>query len=75
MIKDIKKWQAWEKAYLRNQQPCFEENLKLLEAMYEEARLLKILPPKNPLQGINHKIAFAKRLNVSAITAKNSHST
>lgn len=41
----------------------WERNLDLLEAMLEEAKYLHILPPKNPMEGIEVDITMARFLN------------
>ena len=64
MIKDTKKWQAWEDEQRRHESVNFARNLKIVDALYQEARHLKIFPPKNPLEGIETKIYLTKVLNV-----------
>jgi len=63
MIKDVAFWEAWELEYLRNEAVDFARNLRLLDAMYEHARLLGAFPPANPLEGIEVKIRMAQILN------------
>jgi hypothetical protein len=64
MIRDIEKWQAWEEEYVGSTPPNHAQNLKIAEALLEEARRLGVFPPKDPLEGIEHKIEFARALNV-----------
>jgi hypothetical protein len=54
---------AFEDEYLRSRPPDYERNLRIFEALYEEARALGVLPPKDPLHGIDHCIALARALN------------
>ena len=63
MIKDVAFWEAWELEYLRNEPVDFARNLRILDAMYEHARLLGAFPPTNPLEGIEVKIRMARILN------------
>lgn len=65
MIKDVKTWQAWEKEYLKKESTRVEERLRLLEAMYTEARALKVFPLQNPLEGLETKIEMVRILHVS----------
>ncbi|RMH77847.1 MAG: hypothetical protein D6681_20590 [Calditrichaeota bacterium] len=69
-IKSSEVWKQWEKEYLRRQKSDFFHNLKIYEALYEEARLLGVLPPANPLEGIEVKIKLAKALNAIATAGK-----
>ena len=70
MIKDVEKWEAWLLEYERKRPTSFERNIKIYEALYEEAVALGVLPPKNPLEGIEFKIDFARMLNVSGTAGK-----
>ncbi len=65
MIKDKAAWEKWEEAYLSRQPSDFFLNLSLLEAMYDEAKALKVFPLSNPLEGLDAKIQMAKAVNVS----------
>ena len=64
MIKNPHLLEQFEKEYLRKEAPDFYRNLKMYEAMYEEACLLGVFPLKEPLEGIDEKILLAKALNV-----------
>jgi len=63
MIRDPEAWQAWENELIRSEPADYEENLKIFEAMCEHARRLGAFPPKDPLEGIELKIKFARDLN------------
>jgi hypothetical protein len=63
MIKDVAFWEAWEREFLRNEPVDFARNLRLLDAMYEHARLLGVFPPADPLEGIEVKIRMARIFN------------
>lgn len=65
MIKDTKFWREWEDHYLRSQPPDFVRNLRLVEAMYEEARALNAFPGFEPPDRLAHKIRLARALNLS----------
>ena len=47
---------------MAGEKPDLFRNLRLHEALYEEARLLDVLPGENPLEGIEHKIRLALSL-------------
>jgi hypothetical protein len=55
--------EAFEREQSRKEPPDYRRNLRLYEAMYEHARRLGVLPPADPLEGIEHKIHLAKALN------------
>jgi len=67
MIKDTRLIEEFEKNYVKKEHPDFFRNLKIFEAMYEEARALNIFPLKDPMEGFEETIRFAKALNVSKI--------
>lgn len=63
MIKNVQKLQAFEAARSRAEKVDVEQNLRILDALYEEAIMLGALPPKDPLEGIEVKIRIAKAVN------------
>ncbi|MEW5902592.1 MAG: hypothetical protein AB1715_14090 [Acidobacteriota bacterium] len=70
MIRDAEAFSKWEKEWVRREPPDFFKNVRIYEAMYEEACLLGVLPSKNPLEGIDEKIKLAKALNISGTSRK-----
>ena len=64
MIKNSEKLQAFEAARIRAEKVDVEKNLRILDALYEEAVMLGALPPKDPLEGIEVKIRIAKAVNL-----------
>jgi hypothetical protein len=71
VIKDRRSWEEWEAEYRRKEAPDFLRNLKLVEAMYEEARSLGLFPLAHPLEGLDVKIRMARIIGVSAASGKN----
>jgi hypothetical protein len=65
MIRDHDMLEQWEKKHSREQSPDYFHNLRLFEALYEEARALGAFPLENPLEGLESKVCLARRLNVS----------
>jgi hypothetical protein len=63
VVKNTKKLQAFEAARIRAEKVDVEQNLRILDALYEEALMLGALPPKDPLEGIEVKIRIAKAVN------------
>jgi hypothetical protein len=63
MILNIKAWEDWEKAYQSKEPVDFARNLRLLDAMYEEAKALKIFPLSDPLEGLDAKIQMVKAIH------------
>ena len=70
MIKNPEQLRKWEKQQLMRAPRDFIHALRLFEAMYEEARALGVLLLKNPLEGIETKIHFAQKINVSTAAGK-----
>jgi hypothetical protein len=65
MILDHDVLEQWEKRFLREKTSDFFHNLRLFEGLYDEARALGAFPLDDPLEGLENKVRFARRLNVS----------
>lgn len=63
MVKNCEKLQAFEAERISAEKVDVEQNLRILDALYEEALMLGALPPKDPLEGIEVKIRVAHVLN------------
>lgn len=63
MVKNAKKLQAFEASRVMAEKVDVEQNLRILDALYEEAVMLGALPPKDPLEGLEVKIRIAKTVN------------
>jgi hypothetical protein len=57
---------AFERELVRREAPNYFQNLKIVEALYNEARALGALPPADPLDGIEVDVHLASVLNVRA---------
>ena len=68
MIKNSELIQKMEDDLARSQAPDYFRNLRIMEALYQEARLLGILPLRDPLDGIDVDIRLAAALNVRMST-------
>ena len=64
MIKDQAAWEAWEREMLARQEADFRRNLRLLEAMYQEARGLGVMGANPGLEGLESRFRLARALNV-----------
>lgn len=64
MIKNHVLLREFEESQLRKEAPDYHRNLKVFEALYQEARLLGIFPLKNPLDGIEVDVHLARVINV-----------
>ena len=60
MIRDVEKWEAWERDYTRSTPVDVQQNLRIAESMWELARSLGAIPAADPLEGIEHKIRIAQ---------------
>jgi len=63
MVKDKKALEDFNRERIRKSPPDYEQNFEIYEALYNEAVALKILPPKNSLEGIEADIRIAKFVN------------
>jgi len=64
MIRDIIYWNQWEEELQRRTPVNVERNFRLMDAMYQEARQLGLIPRSNPLDGLEAVILYAKAINV-----------
>jgi len=63
MIKDPALVRSFENSLSKREKPEFARNLRVFEALYLEARVLGVLPLKDPLDGIDADIHLAGVLN------------
>lgn len=63
MIKNYDILEDFEKERIKKEKLTFEEALKLFEAMWQEGIDLGVLPPRDPLEGIEVDIRIARILN------------
>ena len=64
MIKNVAAWKRFEDRLIRETpQLSLPESLRLLDAMWDEGRKLGVLPPSDPLEGIDVDIEIARILN------------
>lgn len=62
MIKDIRIWQEFEKEWTISNKLSIESSFKLFEEMKQIAINAGIFPRKDPLEGLDEKVEFIKRL-------------
>jgi hypothetical protein len=70
MIINSHVWDRWQDEFYRREPPRFETNMRLMEAMFEEAVEFGVLPSREPLEDIETKIRLARVLNVSGTSRK-----
>ncbi|MBE3111720.1 MAG: hypothetical protein IMZ46_14640 [Acidobacteria bacterium] len=63
MVKNPEKLRAFEDERIRTEKVDVERNFRIVDALYDEARMLGVLPPKDPLEGIEVKIRIARAVN------------
>ena len=63
MIKDSEVLEQFEREMIKKEKLSFKQALALFEAMWQEGVDLNVLPPKNPLEGIEVDIRIARILN------------
>ena len=71
MIKNRALWNEWETAYIRSQRPDFVRNLRIVGALYAEARALGALDQPDLPDRLVHKIRLARALNVRTAAGTN----
>lgn len=63
MIRDADSLHKFENSLARAQPLDYNLNLKIFEALYDEAVSLNVFPLKNPLEGIDTTIKIARAIN------------
>jgi len=63
MVLNAKILSRFEKTQLRREKITYLQALKLTESLWREGKALGVLPPKNPLDGIETDIKIARILN------------
>jgi len=63
MIRNTKRLSDFEISELKKQKLTYAEALKIFEGLWKERVSLKVLPPKNPLEGIETDTRLARVLN------------
>ncbi|MHB1335387.1 MAG: hypothetical protein ACYCXQ_05445 [Candidatus Humimicrobiaceae bacterium] len=63
MIKNTETLEKFEKKYIKKNNLTFEEKSRVYESLWAEALLMKVLPSKDPLEGIENDIKIAWILN------------
>ena len=63
LIKNSDVLERFEREMIKKEKLSFEQALALFEAMWQEGVNLGVLPPKNPLEGIEVDIRIARILN------------
>jgi hypothetical protein len=62
MIKP-KEFREFETALLRKEKIDIKRNFKIVEALYQEAVALGVIPPKDPLEGLDVDLRIAEVVN------------
>jgi len=63
MVINSEKLRAFEDERIRTEKVDVERNFRIVDALYDEARMLGVLPSKDPLEGIEVKIRIAQAVN------------
>ena len=64
MIRNVEKWRKWEDDYIAPERDSHADSLRLADSMIALAAQFGVFPPLDPFDGMEHKIALAKALNV-----------
>jgi hypothetical protein len=64
MIRNRHILEAFERDLMSRARPDIGRNLRILDGLVKEAVTLGVWPPKDPMAGMDWKIAFVQRLNV-----------
>lgn len=62
--------ESFESDLIRRERPDHGRNLRLVEALLDEARRLGAWPPADPLEGIEADLRLARILNVRALAGE-----
>ncbi len=70
MLTNRRMVQEFEDDLLRREPPDYFRNLRIVEALYAEARALGVLPLRDPLDGIDVDIRVAEVMRVHGLAGK-----
>jgi hypothetical protein len=59
----LKEFQKFELALLREEKIDIQKNFRIVEALHKEALALRVLPPKDPLDGLEVDLRIARIIN------------
>jgi hypothetical protein len=65
MVKDAKYFDREKRTWLANQPLSLEERFRILDALYEEARLFGHFEPADVLVGLDNDVHLAAMLNAN----------
>lgn len=63
MIRDVKRWQAFEQRLIAAEKFDYVENLRLVDGLYDLSRKLGRFTAEDALDGIEKTIRVAKAIN------------
>lgn len=63
MIRDPEFWRRWEAQWQRTTPADPEANLRIFWTLLEMARSAGAWPPTDPLEGLEHDLELARRIN------------
>jgi hypothetical protein len=63
MIANPKKLQKFENELLKKQRVDIMQNFRIVEALYREAVILRVIPMRDPLDGLDIDIKIARAVN------------
>lgn len=69
MIKDVRLVRAMEAEFISREKLTYRQSLRLFEAMWEEGVHLGVLPPSDPMEGLEVDLRIARILNSCSRTS------
>ena len=63
MIKDVRKLRRFEREFLTRETIDIDRNFRIVDALYDEAVSLGVIPPKAILDGLETKIKISRVIN------------
>jgi hypothetical protein len=63
MVKNSSKLREFEDDYLKRGKPNLQQNLRLVDQLYQEAIALSVFPLRDPLSGLETDIKIARVIN------------
>jgi len=63
MVKKTSRLKEFEDNIIRWNKPDVQQNLRLIDSLYKEARALSVFPLRDPLSGLEIDIKIAKVIN------------
>jgi hypothetical protein len=69
LIRDVKAWNSFQRRFSEEHRLTHRQALAVLDGLWAEGRALGVLPPEDPMDGVDVDIRIARILNSCSKTS------